>query len=402
MSKLNIKIITYGNFPHGSASANYLRNLCIGFINDGINLEVLLPSGSYYGMYNKVYENINPINSRINYHHLGFKIHPKTYVGKLADFIWGHIQLFFHFIKCANLSNSTVIKYNISASTHIFYWGLSRIFKFKFVCIVPEFYSKDSMSSSILKKIKWLNFYWGIRYFVAKSDGLIVMSYFLRNYLKWIAKANVPAIVIPNAIDPEAFQASTSKRDNDRYNIGYVGTPTEKDGIQDLINAFAIFAMHRPNTFLYIIGDTLKKDEVLNKINTLIKKKKLTEQVILTGHQPHHLIGNILNKCDTFILSRRNNITSLAGFPTKLGEYFCFKKPVILTRIGDFTRYFTDKKEVIFAKPGNPKSIADSLEFAYDNKKLSEQIGLNGHQWMLDNLDYKIITKKLSSFLSQL
>jgi glycosyltransferase involved in cell wall biosynthesis len=259
------------------------------------------------------------------------------------------------------------------------------------------------MSGSILKKIKWLNFYWGIRFFASKSDGLIVMSYFLRNYLKWIAKADIPVIVIPNTINPEISQLRESAIEkDDNYNFGYIGTPTEKDGIKELIDAFAIFAKNKSKVCLYLIGDTLKRDTQLKQIQKIIEAHKLNSQVILTGHIHHNLIGNYLNKCDAFILTRNDNITSRAGFPTKLGEYFCFKKPVILTEVGDFGRYFKDKVNIVFAKPGNPKNIAKSMDYVYTNIRKSEQIGIQGHQWMLENIEYKIVANKLSIFLSSI
>ena len=53
MKKSNIKIITNGNFPYGSASANYLRYFAFALI-DNYDIEVILPSGNYYGSLNRV------------------------------------------------------------------------------------------------------------------------------------------------------------------------------------------------------------------------------------------------------------------------------------------------------------------------------------------------------------
>ena len=64
-----IKIITYGNFPYGGASANYLRHFAKGLTALDYDIEVLLPTGQYYR------NNIEKVENRLsNCENIAFKI----------------------------------------------------------------------------------------------------------------------------------------------------------------------------------------------------------------------------------------------------------------------------------------------------------------------------------------
>ena len=62
-------MITYGNFPYGGDSANYLRHFAKGLAGLDYDIEVLLPTGQYYG------NNIEKVENRIgNCEKVAFKI----------------------------------------------------------------------------------------------------------------------------------------------------------------------------------------------------------------------------------------------------------------------------------------------------------------------------------------
>ena len=72
---------------------------------------------------------------------------------------------------------------------------------------------------------------------------------------------------------------------------------------------------------------------------------------------------------------RRKGVLADSGFPTKIGEYFATKIPVISTKIGDLESYFENKKELIFSEPNNPNSIADAISYVNNNTDLAKKIG---------------------------
>ncbi len=81
--KKNIKIITFGNFPYGGASSNFLRNFSLALSNN--NIEVLLPFGNYYGNKTETDSGRKGHVGKVKYKYIGFIHHPKNYFGKFLD-----------------------------------------------------------------------------------------------------------------------------------------------------------------------------------------------------------------------------------------------------------------------------------------------------------------------------
>ena len=106
-----------------------------------------------------------------------------------------------------------------------------------------------------------------------------------------------------------------------------------------------------------------------------------------------------MKSCQILALTRPSGIFAEAGFPTKLGEYFACKKPVLITKVGDIPNYFKNEKHVILVEPNNIDSIVDGFEKIICNKDLSEKLSSNGYDWMKNNLDLNNVSTKLITFL---
>ena len=78
-----IKIVTYDNFPFGGASANLLRYLSLALANAGNIVEVVLPTGNYYGKNVEANPKRNGNVEHVTYKHLGLRHHPLNYLGKI-------------------------------------------------------------------------------------------------------------------------------------------------------------------------------------------------------------------------------------------------------------------------------------------------------------------------------
>ena len=226
-----IVLITYGNFPYGGASANLSRLFALGLADQNCDINVIMPTGNYYG------NNVEDKNIRqgqiegVFFKHLGFINHPKNYFGKLADNFYGLILPIFYLIgKAANNELDVIIIYDTTFLKSLFIKIIKSVLRKKLVIILPEFYEKPSSKFISLPLIKWYSFYFGIRYISKYADGIIVLSTYLRDYIKYEVKYKKNILLMPNLTDPEKFELKDIKPHfNGRITIGYVGTPTRKD-----------------------------------------------------------------------------------------------------------------------------------------------------------------------------
>lgn len=395
-------ILLTSNYPYGGASANLLRYFTFCLKNTGHEVEVFLPTGAFYG--NKVDQQSvrKGVINGIKYKRLGFIYHPKNFIGKFFDIILGLFLPFF-FLLHRKLTKrlDIIIIYNPRLSTLLFYLLTKVLLSKKLIIIVPEFYERPNCRFFSLSTLKYFDFYLGIKYFYKYADKFIVLSEYLKNYLALRCKSGKRIFIMPNLIDPERFNfKNVMPFRSGLTTIGYVGTPTRKDGILDLIKSFSIINRLNCDTHLLIIGDITNGNTLLPELKRYAYGLGIPEDTItFKGLTSHVEIPRLLLSCQILALTRPKGVFAEAGFPTKLGEYFACKKPVVITRVGDMKNYFTDKKEVVFAEPENIQSIVSAFEYLITNPEERVNIGLNGFYWMDEKLNYKNQAQIISDFI---
>jgi glycosyltransferase involved in cell wall biosynthesis len=398
-----IVYISYNNFPFGGAGANFSRYFTSGLRSQNNIIEAILPTGNFYG--DKIDCNktrTGKING-VPYKHLCFINHPKNYFGKLLDNICGIVLPAFYLIKKAQKNELDIIM--ISDSNFfktLLFISLKKILRKKLVIILPEFYEKPNSRIFSLSSINWYSFYFGLRYIAKYADGYIVLTHYLEKYLRGVLNSRKEILIIPNITDPIKFERLNVKPFiEDKITIGYTGTPTEKDGIHDLIKSFSIINKKYRHTHLLIIGDLTNGKSLIPTLKEYASSLGVNENISFTGLVSHTQIPDLLNSCQILALTRPNRIFAEAGFPTKLSEYFACKKPVLITRVGDIPKYFKNEDHVILAEPENIQSIVNGFEILLNNKVLADRISLNGYNWMNQNTNYLIISSKIDKFLER-
>lgn len=392
------------NFPYGGASANLLRYFTFCLRDGGHSIEVFMPTGGYYGRKidqdSKRKEEIDGIK----YRRLGFLHHPRNIFGKLLDNLWGLFSPFFFLLQRTLTSKlDIIIVYNPTVISMLNYLIIKSILNKKVLIIIPEFYEKPNKEAGILSKLKWYNFYFAIKYLYKYGDKFIVLSEYLNKYIQ--SRLNKPKeiLIMPNLTDPERFNKSmVAPYRLDYTTIGYVGTPTRKDGILDLIKSFSDLINEYKFLHLLIIGDITNGNSVIPELSAYARSLGVDDECItFNGLTSHKEIPDLLASCDILALTRPSGIFAEAGFPTKLGEYFATKKPVVITKVGDMATYFKNREQVIFAEPENISSIVNAFEYLILNPQQAMEIGLQGYEWMDKNLNYRNQINKISEFVTR-
>lgn len=401
-NKEKIKIITYENFPYGGASANLLRYFALALSREGNDVEVVLPTGNYFG--NKIDINIEKKGNieNVTYRHLCFKHHPKNFIGKVIDNLCGiFLPIFFIFKESIKKNLDKIILYNVSFTSILIFLFIKVIVRKKLVIIIPEFYEKPKSKFPKLSLIFWYNFYLGFKYPLKYADGYIVVTNFLKKTIQNDLKSTKNILLLPSLMDPEIFDLKEVKPFvNNKITIGYAGTPTRKDGVIDLIESFKIINEKHPNTHLLIIGDSVDvRNSILPELKTYALNLGIVNNITFTGLVQFNSIPKLLNSCQILTLTRPSGVFAEAGFPTKLGEYFACKKPVVVTSVGDIPFYFKNKEQVIIVEPDNIESIVNGFRLLIENSELSISISNNAFKWMDMNLNFRNVSNKLNEFI---
>ena len=230
-----------------------------------------------------------------------------------------------------------------------------------------------------------------------KVDGLLLISRALSDYYekKGVDKSKI--LIVNMTVDPSRFVNLKKSSRRPDY-IAYCGAVSNyKDGVDDLIKAFAIVSKHINDVKLYIIGGfPFNKDK--EDDYALVNSLGLSDRVVFTGPVSRDIMPQMLKDAKALVLARPNNIQSRYGFPTKLGEYLLTENPVVLTKVGDIPVFLKDGESTYFAEPGNVGEISAKIIEALSSPN-ARQIGISGASVAMRAFNSETESKKIIDFI---
>lgn len=225
-------------------------------------------------------------------------------------------------------------------------------------------------------------------------DGVFVITPSLKEYFTEEFRLNNERVHVANmVVDANRFAGLGDEEPNNW--ITYCGMISEwKDGIGDLLKAFAIMHMTHQEYKLVIAG-AFQNKEVENNVNELLDELKIRGYVDLRGVVNSSDMPRLLKSSKILALSRPTQKHKACGFATKIGEYLMTERPIVMTNVGDVSYYLQDGLSVILAEPNNPSSFADKLSWVIEHYDEAAKIGQNGKKVALESFNYKIEAKKI-------
>lgn len=229
-------------------------------------------------------------------------------------------------------------------------------------------------------------------------DGLFVISTPLKDYFISEGISESKIHIINMTVDPKRF-ISLKKQQVDIKYIAYCGTASNnKDGVDELIKAFAIIAHQYDDIKLMIIGKTPSKVDESGNLS-LIKQLGIKDKVIFTGIVESERIPQLLKNAEVLALARPDSLQAQCGFPTKLGEYLLTGNPVVVTKVGDIPKFLVHEESALLANQRDPKDFAKKIKWVLDNPVLAKKIGENGAKLALREFNNVHETHKMISVI---
>lgn len=252
-------------------------------------------------------------------------------------------------------------------------------------------YPKQLITSNT-KQIENLNGYKYATKFITCSDALI-------DYYSAFTKETCTYIKIPAVVNYSNFSSTdTISPFAEKQYIAYCGDMNNnKDGVYDLLKAFAIVSSKKPDFYLCLIGTASITE--LEKIKSAITDFNIQNRVILTGRIPHHLMPGYLINAKLVALARPNNKQAEGGFPSKLAEYLCTGTPTLVTSVGEIPLYIKHKENGFLSEPNNPEQFANEMIKVLEDYENSKLIAANGQRFAKKEFSYKENSKRIADFI---
>ena len=393
-------------FYESSASANRWRTLLQGLADNGANITIIAIGG--YNSWLEIKKTFTADwNSSVKVHHTFLSLADSLFFRRVNRYVLSPLFRYYNllYIKIfIKLFKPDIIWTNASNPEETFL--LKRLLqsrKYKTMLELSEFDDLQPIVKNHFLK-RYLNGRFNdMRNFILPHvDIFNIMTLRLLEHYKELSGGNKFYIHTPMTVDLSRFDLSQKQvhMNNNTLHKPYImfcgAISNQKDGVDILIQAFAVITRKYPQYFLYIVGPRTHDSAFLDQ---LVEKLGLASKVIFTGAVDRDRIPGMLFSADILALARPLSHQADGGFPTKLGEYLATGNPVCVTTTGEIAEYLTDGESAFLAEPGNPESFAEALERVLADYDYARKIGQNGRLVAEKSFNMNLQAKKLYNAL---
>lgn len=173
----------------------------------------------------------------------------------------------------------------------------------------------------------------------------------------------------------------------------YVGNLESYQGIDLLLQSFALVLRKRDGVDLVIIGGDLTRIE---RYQMECRYLSIQSKVHFLGPKPVELLPSVLSEADILVSAR----TKGNNTPMKIYPYLHSGKPVLATRLPTHTQVL-DSKVAMLAEP-NPQDFSQAMLHLIQDANARTSLGLAGKKLAEEQFSYAAFRIKLNAFLDWL
>lgn len=234
-------------------------------------------------------------------------------------------------------------------------------------------------------------------------DGFIVISKPLEELVVQFKGKKTETVLIPIIVEDRIndFKKEISVDLKMPYILHSGGLIDSKDGIVGMLEAFLIVFKRNIKLNFFLTGSP--DSSLRDKINEVFIENPLAlSKVNFLGFLQEDLLKVYQANSTLFIINKPKNLQNDYCFPTKLGEYLSFAKPLIITKVGETRNYFVDGYNAYIVEPNHPEQIADKITDIINSPTLSSRVGLQARTLISTTFDYRLQARRLEAFLLEL
>jgi len=137
------------------------------------------------------------------------------------------------------------------------------------------------------------------------------------------------------------------------------------------------------------------------KIEKLIKKLNLNEEVKLLGSQTEEMVADLLRETDLFVcpsIVARDG--QMEGIPVAVMEAMASGLPVVATNISGIPELVEDGVTGLLVPPGDEHTLADAIIRLYNDETLRGKMGTRGKEKVASEFEIKANVEKLKNLFN--
>lgn len=390
---MKVHFIANTAFPYGAATTTRTLSYAKGFIDNGVECEVIIPIPTCSA------------SDKMNIEHKGiYKGVPFRYsypsTRRSASFIKrryhdfvGQVKTLYHILRIPK--GDIVLLYNGNNSWNRLALLACKLSGIKSVLEMNELPYCEGEQTKDRQKQRQIT----LEKILPKFNGVIVISDELGKLVRKYSNAKIIKVPI---ITPPDTNHQADCNNNERF-IFHSGKLTEaKDGVCGMLEAFGIAFPKIGKDVKFILTGNVEMSPDKDKIKAIISKYSLEENVVFTGYIEEEELRKYQSNCTMVIINKYDSLQNKYCFATKLSEYLAMKRPVVTTNIGEAMNYLQDNVNAYIVEPHNPQLIADKIIEIFNNPQKAAEIGENGFLLTTKEFNYKYQGKRMLEFFKTL
>jgi glycosyltransferase involved in cell wall biosynthesis len=179
---------------------------------------------------------------------------------------------------------------------------------------------------------------------------------------------------------------------NKVFTVEFHGGFIPLQGVETIIDAAKI--LKDEDILIKIAGSGQTFNKIKHRANNLTNIEFL-------GNLPLEKVPSLIASSDVGLGIFGTTDKALRVIPNKAYEVLAMKKPLI-TESSKAARELLNDKDVLFTKPGDPKSLAEAILKLKDSKKLRESLASDGYKVFKENASPKVLGNELKNLFLEL
>lgn len=127
--------------------------------------------------------------------------------------------------------------------------------------------------------------------------------------------------------------------------------------------------------------------------------QELPLNVTLMDYNHPQVIREAYARCRFVVISLRVETTQWSAGSTSLLQPQAMGKPVIATRIPGLKDYVVDGETGILVEGGNPKAMAEAIQYLWDHPDVAAKMGRQAREWVCANFSYEVWLKRVGQII---
>jgi glycosyltransferase involved in cell wall biosynthesis len=205
-----------------------------------------------------------------------------------------------------------------------------------------------------------------------------------------IVAAGIPegkVLIAPNAVG-EAFLEQPLNTASARRELGlkeggqYIGTVSSLvayEGLDCLIDAFALLAPNLPDLKLLIVGDGVARPA----LELQCRESGFSDRIIFTGRVPREQAARYHQALDVFVVPRKDLEVTRSVTPLKPVEALACARPVVASRLPALQEIVHESVDGLLVQPENPAELSEALAVLLSDDSARSTMGASGRAKVL-------------------